>query len=49
MSTSKKGGGGYNYRDSGNGQYLKERDALRKPPETVERERRSPPPTPKKK
>ena len=38
MATKQSNSGGYRYRDSGNGQYLKEREALRRDPRTVERE-----------
>ncbi len=48
MSATKRSGSGYSFRDSGSGQYITQRQAERKPANTVERERRTPPPSKRK-
>jgi len=40
FATKNSGSKGYNYRDSGSGRYVKKDAAQRRPPATVEKERR---------
>ena len=40
FASKSSGSKGYNYRDSGSGRYMKKDAAQRKPPATVEKERR---------
>jgi len=40
---TKRGSSGFNYRNSGNGRYMSQRQAENKPRETWEKERKPPP------